>query len=94
MFTGVMNLINLTINQLKRATAIKERIEALNKELQGILGASAKSGASPNDVVLDYDLSFIPVRVQGIQHHPFAVRWTCNLVHPREVACQVSMRAR
>jgi hypothetical protein len=47
MFTGVMNLIDLTINQLKRATAIKERIEALNKELQGILGASAKSGASP-----------------------------------------------
>ena len=47
MFTDAMNLIDLTISQLKRATAIKERIEALNKELQGILGVSAKSGASP-----------------------------------------------
>ena len=42
-----MNLHDLTINQLKRAAAIKERIEALNKELRGILGASAKSGAAP-----------------------------------------------
>jgi len=42
-----MNLHDLTINQLKRATAIKERIEALNKELRSILGASAKSEATP-----------------------------------------------
>ena len=42
-----MNLIDLTLNQLKRAAAIKEHIEALNKELRGILGASAKSGAAP-----------------------------------------------
>ncbi|MBI4445364.1 MAG: hypothetical protein HY645_05580 [Acidobacteria bacterium] len=42
-----MNPLDLTINQLKRATAIKEQIEALNKELRSILGASAKSGAAP-----------------------------------------------
>ena len=41
-----MNPLDLTVNQLKRAAAIKERIEALNKELRGILGASAKSGAA------------------------------------------------
>src|SRR2546430_17681481 len=41
-----MNLFDLTITQLKRATAIKEQIEALNKELRSILGASAKSGAA------------------------------------------------
>jgi hypothetical protein len=42
-----MNLFDLTINQLKRATAIKEQIEDLNRELRSILGASAKSGAAP-----------------------------------------------
>jgi len=42
-----MNLSDLTINQLKRAAAIKERIEALNKELRGILGAPAISRAAP-----------------------------------------------
>jgi len=42
-----MNLHDLTINQLKRAAAIKERIEALNKELRSILGASANPGAAP-----------------------------------------------
>ena len=42
-----MNLHELTINQLKRAAAIKEQIDALNKELRGILGVSAKSGAAP-----------------------------------------------
>jgi len=41
-----MNLHDLTINQLKRAAAIKERIEALNKELRSILGVSAKPGAA------------------------------------------------
>ena len=38
-----MNLFDLTITQLKRATAIKEQIDKLNKELRSILGASAKS---------------------------------------------------
>ncbi len=42
-----MNSLDLTVNQLKRAAAIKERIEALNKELRSILGTPAKSGAAP-----------------------------------------------
>ena len=42
-----MNLFDLTITQLKRAAAIKEQIEDLNKELRSILGASAKSAAEP-----------------------------------------------
>src|SRR3972149_2639673 len=42
-----MNLSDLTINQLKRAAAVKEQIEALNKEVRSILGVSAKSGAAP-----------------------------------------------
>ncbi len=42
-----MNLHDLTITQLKRAAAIKERIEALNKELRSILGTPAKPGAAP-----------------------------------------------
>src|SRR6266576_729093 len=46
--SGPMNLLDLTINQLKRATAIKEQIEDLNKELRSILGASANSGPTPN----------------------------------------------
>jgi len=41
-----MNIYDLTINQLKRATAIKEQIERLNKELRAIIGAPAKSGAT------------------------------------------------
>jgi len=45
MFTAVMNLLELTVNQLKRAAALKEQIEALNKELGRILGVSAASGA-------------------------------------------------
>jgi hypothetical protein len=49
MLTGAMNLFDLTITQLKRAAAIKEQIEALNKELRGLLGASAKSGAAPKN---------------------------------------------
>lgn len=39
-----MNPIALTPNQLKRAAAIKEQIEKLNKELRGILGVSTNSG--------------------------------------------------
>ena len=42
-----MDLLDLTVSQLKRATAIKERIEELNKELRGILGVSANRGAAP-----------------------------------------------
>ena len=42
-----MNALDLTINQLKRAAAIKEQIEDLNKDLRSILGASANPGAKP-----------------------------------------------
>jgi hypothetical protein len=42
-----MDIYDLTINQLKRAAAIKEHVESLNKELRGILGGSTKSGAAP-----------------------------------------------
>ncbi len=42
-----MNIYNLTVNPLKRAAVIKEGIEKLNKELRGILGASANSRAEP-----------------------------------------------
>jgi len=42
-----MNPLELTVNQLKRAAAIKEQIEGLNKELRSLLGASAKSGTVP-----------------------------------------------
>ena len=46
MFIDTMNLLDLTINQLKRAAAIKEQIADLTKELRSILGASGNSGAT------------------------------------------------
>jgi hypothetical protein len=42
-----MNPLDLTVNQLKRAAAIKEQIEALNKELRAILGAPATTRSAP-----------------------------------------------
>ena len=48
MLTSRMNLLALSVNQLKRAAAIKEQIDDLNKELRGILGESTKSRAIPN----------------------------------------------
>jgi hypothetical protein len=45
MLTALMNPLDLTVNQLKRAAAIKQEVEALNKELGGILGVSGRSGA-------------------------------------------------
>ena len=42
-----MDIYDLTINQLKRAAAIKEHIEALNRELRGLLGAPANTRAAP-----------------------------------------------
>ena len=42
-----MNLLELTINQLKRAASIKEQIEALNRELRTILAGPARSSAAP-----------------------------------------------
>jgi hypothetical protein len=40
-----MDLVDLTVNQLKRAVAIKERIKALTKELRDALGESTGSPA-------------------------------------------------
>ena len=42
-----MNILDLTPQQLKRAAAIKEQMDALNKQLRGILGASTTSRAAP-----------------------------------------------
>jgi hypothetical protein len=40
-----MNIHDLTVNQLKRAAAIKEQIQNLNNELDAILGAPDGSRA-------------------------------------------------
>jgi hypothetical protein len=42
-----MNLFDLTPQQLKRAASLKERIDGLNKQLRGILGAPATPRAAP-----------------------------------------------
>jgi hypothetical protein len=43
-----MNPLELSVRQLKRAAAIKEKIEDLNKELSKILGGAAEfNGAAP-----------------------------------------------
>jgi chromosome segregation ATPase len=42
-----MNPLDLTVNQLRRAAAIKEQIEALNRELRAILGAPSTTRAAP-----------------------------------------------
>jgi hypothetical protein len=42
-----MNPLDLTVNELKRAAAIKEHIEALNRELSGILGESVVTQPGP-----------------------------------------------
>jgi prophage DNA circulation protein len=39
LFTTFMKIYDLTINQLRRAAAIKEQVEQLNKELRTILGS-------------------------------------------------------
>ena len=41
-----MNLFNVSISQLKRAVAVKEQIEKLNRELNSILAGIAKSRAA------------------------------------------------
>jgi len=48
LLTGPMDLHDLTVNELRRAAAIKQQIEDLNKELERILGAPGKSGAALN----------------------------------------------
>jgi hypothetical protein len=47
MLIGPMNLLDLTTNQLKRAAAIKEQIERLNKGLRSLLSGPAKPRAAP-----------------------------------------------
>jgi hypothetical protein len=47
MSTAAMNPFDLTPEQLKRAASLKERIDGLNKQLRGILGAPATPRASP-----------------------------------------------
>jgi hypothetical protein len=47
MLTEVMNVFELTSNQLKRAATIKGQIEDLNKELAALLGAQGNSRAAP-----------------------------------------------
>ena len=42
-----MNPLDLTVTQLRRAAAIKQQLDALNKELRGILGGSNQAGAAP-----------------------------------------------
>ena len=44
---GRMNIFELTIGQLKRAAAIKEQVEDLNKELRSIFAGPGKSAAAP-----------------------------------------------
>jgi hypothetical protein len=39
-----MNPLDLTPSQLKRAAAVKERVDRLNRELRAILGSSTASG--------------------------------------------------
>jgi hypothetical protein len=43
-----MNLLDLTPAQLKRAASVKERIEALNKQLRGLLDGSSADGTGPS----------------------------------------------
>ena len=42
-----MNPLELSVKQLKRAAAIKQRIEALNNQLRSILGSSANAASLP-----------------------------------------------
>lgn len=44
-----MNLLDLSVNHLKRAAAIKEQIEKLNKELGSILGGSSNPATAPKN---------------------------------------------
>jgi hypothetical protein len=41
-----MDIYELTVNQFRRAAVIKERIEALKRELRGILGVSSGFAAA------------------------------------------------
>ena len=45
-----MDIHDLTVAQFKRAAAIKERVERLNRELNAILGVRSKSGAAAKKI--------------------------------------------
>jgi hypothetical protein len=47
MSTAAMNPFDLTPEQLKRAASLKERIDGLNKQLRGLLGAPATPRTAP-----------------------------------------------
>jgi len=42
-----MAISDITVNQLKRATAIKQQLDRLNRQLAAILGGSSDSAAAP-----------------------------------------------
>jgi hypothetical protein len=42
-----MNPLDLTVDQLKRAAAVKEQVDKLNKELRAILGEPTNSRTAP-----------------------------------------------
>ena len=42
-----MNIYDLSVNQVKRAAVIKERIQGLNKELSAMFGSPASSRSAP-----------------------------------------------
>ena len=47
LLTDRMNVLDLTVDQLKQAVALKAQIDKLNKQLSSILGGSAKPAAAP-----------------------------------------------
>src|SRR4051812_43616771 len=49
MLTDAMDVLDLTVSQLRRAAALKERIDALNNELRSLLSVSGNSGAASKD---------------------------------------------
>ena len=51
-----MNLLDLTVTQLKRAAAIKEQMEALNKELRAIVSECLDMSENWPGVAYSYDL--------------------------------------
>jgi len=40
-----MNKLDLTPHQLRRAASVKEKLDALNRELRSLLGGSSSDGA-------------------------------------------------
>ena len=51
------SIINLSVQQLLKAAALKEKIQSLEKELNHLLGATAASAASPAPVKKKFTMS-------------------------------------